>query len=110
MSNLYFCTLHLLVLPIYLLHRERETDRQTDRQTDRDSDRQTDTDRHRQTEDRQTDRGRQRQTETDRRGRGEREREREGECITTVQTDPGFKTFIPNLRPSEGFVKACPVG
>ena len=32
------------------------------------------------------------------------------ERLTTVQACLGFKTFIPNFRPSEGFVKVCPVG
>ena len=32
------------------------------------------------------------------------------QCITIDQACPGFKTFIPNCCPSEGFVKACPVG
>ena len=33
-----------------------------------------------------------------------------GERIITAQACPGFETVTPNLRPSEGFDKACPVG
>ena len=32
------------------------------------------------------------------------------ECLTTVQTRPGFKNFLQNVCPLEGFVKACQVG
>ena len=38
------------------------------------------------------------------------ERERERERIRKVQACLGYKTFIANVRPSEGFITVCPVG
>ena len=57
---------------------------------------------------RETDR--QTETESERHTERDTQRERERERIAEVQACLGYKTRIPNFCPSEGFVKACPVG